>query len=61
MDDEPCLHCGREEDDCVCHLAADFPMDAIEGIDDDFFDWDYYEETNDAIDRSKDSGPASQD
>lgn len=44
---EPCDYCGREPDECVCHLAPDFPDDPIEELDTDYLDWDYYEEEND--------------
>lgn len=59
---EPCMYCGREPDECVCHLAPDFPDDPIEELDTDFLDWDYYEEEEGhEVGRQEDFGRADED
>lgn len=58
---EPCDYCGNEPDECVCHLAPDFPDDPILELDTDYLSWDFYEEDNDASDRDKDSSEAETD
>lgn len=55
---EPCLTCGREPDECVCHLAPDFPDDPIDELDTDYLDWDYYEEDQHEDGGQEDSGRA---
>lgn len=40
---EPCDYCGNEPDECICHLAPDFPTDTILELDTDYLDWDHYE------------------
>jgi len=49
--DEPCMGCGREADECICYLAPDFPSDVIDELDTDYLSWDFYEE-----DQSDESG-----
>ena len=44
MIEEFCEGCGRDSDECVCHLALDFPDDPILELDTDYLDWDHYEE-----------------
>lgn len=58
---EPCDHCGNEPDECVCHLAADFPEDSIRELDTDFLDWEHYEEDNDESGGEEDSSEADPD
>lgn len=40
----PCDYCGREPEECICHLAGGFPDDTIDEIDTEYFDWGFYEE-----------------
>lgn len=56
---EPCSLCGREQDECIC--PPDFPGDPIQGLDDDFFDWDFYEEISNEDDREETNGEAGND
>ena len=49
-DEEPCGHCGNEPDECVCHLAMDFPDDPIDELDTDYLSWDYFEENQNETD-----------
>jgi len=42
FDSEPCSVCGREPDECICGMAPDFPDDATD-IDDDYYEWDFFE------------------
>lgn len=45
---DPCDYCGNDPDECVCHLAPDFPNEPIPELDTDYLDWDHYmEEDND--------------
>lgn len=53
---EPCLYCGREQEECICHLAPDFPDDAIDELDTDYLNWDYLEEMNHADGWKEDHG-----
>lgn len=45
---EYCDYCGNDADECVCHLAQDFPEDLIEELDTDYLSWAHYEENNNA-------------
>ncbi len=45
--EEPCGYCGNDPDECVCHLAPDFPDDPILELDTDYLDWEFYEEEDD--------------
>lgn len=56
---EPCGLCGREQDECIC--PPDFPGEPIQGLDDDYFDWDFYEEKPDEDDREQDTGTTTED
>ena len=58
---EPCDYCGNEPDECVCHLAPDFPDDLVEELDTDYLDWAHYEEDDDESSRQEDSGEAGFD
>lgn len=40
---EPCCYCGREQDECICELAPDFPEDEDLYLDTDYLSWDYVE------------------
>ena len=51
---ESCDYCGNDHDECMCHLAPDFPDEPISELDTDYLDWDHYEEEND-----EDSGQAN--
>lgn len=55
MEGEPCGYCGNEQDECVCHLAADFPDDPIEELDTEYLDWGFYQESNSG-NKGNDSG-----
>lgn len=60
--EEPCDYCGNEPDECICHLAPDFPDDPIDELDTDYLDWEYhFEETADEINRAENPGKATQD
>lgn len=61
MIDEPCDYCGNEPDECVCHLAPDFPDDPVLELDTDYLDWDYYGENDDESNRQEDFGEANLD
>ncbi len=61
MEDEPCGYCGNEPDECVCHLAPDFPDDPILELDTDYLDWLYYEEESDESGRQENLGETGQD
>lgn len=41
---DPCDYCGNDPDECVCHLAPDFPDEPIPELDTDYLDWDHYQE-----------------
>lgn len=56
---EPCSLCGREQDECIC--PPDFPGEPIQGLDDDYFDWGFYEEKLDEDDREQDTSTATED
>ena len=56
-----CDYCGNDPDDCVCHLAPDFPDDLIEELDTDYLDWSHYEEDNNEGGGQKDFGETSPD
>ncbi len=43
---QPCDYCGREAEDCICHLAGGFPDDVVEELDTDYLDFGFYEEDN---------------
>ena len=58
---EPCDYCGNDPDECVCHLAPDFPNDPVAELDTDYLDFGYHEEYNDESSRQEDFGEASPD
>lgn len=54
-DDEPCVVCGREPDECICALAADMPDNFGPELESDYLDWDFYqEEKNNEADGQED-------
>ncbi len=61
MMSEPCDYCGNEPDECVCHLAPDFPDDLIRELDTDYLSWEHYEEDDDESAGQEDSGEAEVD
>jgi len=61
MIEEPCDYCGSEPDECVCHLAPDFPDEVIPELDTDMLDWEHYEEENDEGVRQEVDGEADAD
>jgi len=44
---DSCDYCGNDLDECVCHLAPDFPSEPILELDTDYLDWDHYVEEED--------------
>ena len=56
-----CGYCGREIDECVCYLAADFPNETIPELDTDELDWEHYEENNNESNGSEDLSEAEDD
>lgn len=56
---EPCGYCGREPDECICHLAPDFPDDVIDELDTDYLNSEYYEEYNKEKDDEGGGQPAN--
>jgi hypothetical protein len=61
MLDDYCDYCGNEPDECVCHLAPDFPMEADPILDTDYLDWGHYEENNDESSGQEDFSEADPD
>ncbi len=57
-DEEPCDYCGNDPDECVCHLAPDFPDDPVLELDTDYLDWAHYEEDDNENCRQEDSNKA---
>lgn len=61
MIDEPCDYCGNEPEECVCHLAPDFPDEVIPELDTNMLDWEHYEEYGDESDGQAAAGKTDLD